>query len=420
MKGIIFTLALAGGGVIIAPFRPFIALLIYVCFSIIKPNFLWKNLVPEYNYSRYVALALLIGWALRGFGDWRLGRARGVVYALIAFFCYSSLSALAAPDKTLSLAWVEAMAKIVLPCVVGVTLIDSVAKLRQLAWVMMLSQGYLAFEFNLRYRSGITEPTAYGFGGMDEVSVGIAMVTATGLAVFLGLTSQALWKRALCLFLALCMIHFQMFTMTRGGMLGLAVAGAVGFVLIPKRPRDYVLIILLLLVSARLAGKNVREEFGTIFAREDRRDNSAESRIGYWKACLDMMIHHPLTGVGPQHFPLHSHEYGFEPMREAHTLWLTIGAEDGIPALILLLTYYGLCSARLWSLLRARGAPLDPWLITGARMVLTSLAGFVLSAQFVALDLLEQPYYVCLLGAGVLKLADRPESWESVVEVGRA
>ena len=39
----------------------------------------------------------------------------------------------------------EETAKIVLPFVVGITIIDSFDKLKALAWVIMLSQGYVAY-----------------------------------------------------------------------------------------------------------------------------------------------------------------------------------------------------------------------------------------------------------------------------------
>jgi hypothetical protein len=40
-------------------------------------------------------------------------------------------------------------------------------------------------------------------------------------------------------------------------------------------------------------------------------------------------------------------------------------------------------------------------------MVIASLCGFAVAAQFVSLDFLEPPYYIALLGAGVLKLSTR-------------
>ena len=46
----------------------------------------------------------------------------------------------------------------------------------------------------------------------------------------------------------------------------------------------------------------------------------------------------------------------------------------------------------------------DPWFSYIARMHVASLLGFIIAAQFLSADLLEHPYYINLLGAGLLKL----------------
>src|SRR5262249_25648756 len=82
-KGLIFTYLLTYGGAAASLYRPFYGLLVYICFAIVRPEAMWYWAVPEGNYSRIVAIALLVGWALHGFGSWKLGRAKGVVVALI-------------------------------------------------------------------------------------------------------------------------------------------------------------------------------------------------------------------------------------------------------------------------------------------------------------------------------------------------
>ena len=47
-------------------------------FGILKPEDLWHWSVPAGNYSRIIAVALLIGWALTGFGNWSLGRGKAL------------------------------------------------------------------------------------------------------------------------------------------------------------------------------------------------------------------------------------------------------------------------------------------------------------------------------------------------------
>ena len=121
MKGLIFTYVLTYGGALASLYRPFIGLLIYICFALINPEQLWFWAVPRANYARIVAIALLVGWAIQGFGDWRFGRARGIVYSLLAFLLIWIFDGAFAVDKERGLAGIENLLKIVLPFIAGVT-----------------------------------------------------------------------------------------------------------------------------------------------------------------------------------------------------------------------------------------------------------------------------------------------------------
>src|SRR2546421_12884707 len=124
MKGLIFTYLLTYGGAVVSLVRPYHGFLIYVCFGILKPESLWHWSVPQGNYSRIVAMGLLAGWALQGFGNWQLGRAGTIVRALVGFWIWGILSAACAPQPEVGWQFVEAMAKIVLPFLVGITTIQ--------------------------------------------------------------------------------------------------------------------------------------------------------------------------------------------------------------------------------------------------------------------------------------------------------
>ena len=408
MKGALFTYVLAYGGAFVALFNPFIGVLVYVAFGVLKPELLWSwSLSGGGRFSLIVAAALCLGWLFKGFGSWQFGAARPIVAAFLGFWVWSMLSAAAAPNQHAAWTFVSGMWKIVLPFVVGLTLIESVKQVKQLAWVLMLVQGYLALEFNLSYYSGFNVVQHHGFGGMDNNTVAISMVTSAGLALFLGLGADRWWHTALAFVAAVLMIHVVLFSFSRGGMLAALVLGLVSFVIIPKRPRYTVIFALAALLAIRLAGPEVRARFATAFVDERQLDFSAQSRVELWRICWDLMREHPLLGVGPEHFGLVVHEYGWPSGKEAHTLWLQTGAELGFPGLLFLLTFYAACIVRLWPLTRRRDG-LDPWFGHAARMVIAALMGFAISAQFVTVEGVELPYYVTLIGAGVLKLASAP------------
>lgn len=408
MKGLLFTYLMTYGGAAASLFKPYYGLLIYICFSIIKPEALWFWAVPQGNYSRIIALALLTGWALQGFGNWRLGRAGAIVGALFGFWIWQILSTMQADFPDASLARVEAFSKMALPFCVGVTLIDSVQKLKQLAWVIVLSHAYIAYDFNMAYYGGFNRLREDGFGSMDNNCMAITFVTCTGLAFFLGLNAARLWQKGLAFASVALMIHCVCFSFSRGGLLGLIITALISFVLIPKKPRHYLLFALMVLLAMRLAGPQVMERFGTTFADKQTRDFSAQERLDLWKTCIGIMGQSPIFGLGPDNFPLHAHLYGFPRGKIAHTLWLQMGAENGIIGLGFLILFYALCVVRLWPMVREKHPVADPWLRDTARMVIASITGFAVAAQFVSLTALESPYYVVLLGAGALKLSSVP------------
>jgi O-antigen ligase len=332
-----------------------------------------------------------------------------VVFALLGFWSWGMVSAAAAPNQMVAWVFVEELTKIMLPFLVGITTINSVRQLKQLAWVILLSQGYVAYELNMSYLGGFNRVVEIGFGGMDNNCVAIAMNSCIGLAFFLGVYAERWWQKAVALGMALLMAHVILFSFSRGGMLGLIITGAIAFFLIPKRPVHFAVLVVAVLVMVRLAGPEVRERFIkrfiSSFADKESRDASAESRMELWSNCLDCTARHPVLGLGPRHFPLVAPQYGWTPGKEAHTTWLQVAAELGLPGLFFLALFYSLCVARLVPVMRPFSEVPDPWLRYLACMVVASIVGFAVSAQFVTLSGLEHPYYVTLVGAGVLKLS---------------
>jgi O-antigen ligase len=412
VKGLIFTYGLCYGGAVVALFNPFVGLLVYVCFAIVKPEALWYWSVPEGHYSKIIAIGLLLGWARQGFGNWRLGKATGIAVAFAVLWLWSIVSALAAPNQERAWYFVETMLKFLLPFLVGVSLIDSVKKLKQLTWVIVLSQSYLALEFNQYYYfGGINYIRDVGFAGMEEGSITIGMVGALGLAIHLILDSETWWQKAIAFVCSGCLVNVTLLSFSRGGMLGMISVGVAALIVVPKRPKHLAVLAAGGAIALSLAGKDVMTRFSTIFRDSATRDVSAESRLVLWGNCWDAMLRHPLLGVGPWQFPLVAQsDYGWPQLKEGHSLWLQIGAELGVPGFVCLVAFYALGLLRLWPIARGRNSVQDPWLRLAARMVVTSTIGFAVAAQFISLWALELPYYAMLIGAGVIKLQSAPET----------
>ena len=424
--GLLFTLLMTYGGSVVAIFRPYYGFLIYVCFSIIRPESLWFWSVPPGNYSRIIAISFLIGWALHGFGNWSLGSARRPTLALAAFWGWAAISTVFCDFPEVGITFLDNMGKIVLPAIAGLTLINTRRDVYLLAWTIVASFGYVAYDLNNAYFSGFNRLMEIGFGGMDNNSITIGMVAGVGFAFFLGLSETVWWRRYLAYGAAAYMTHCVFFSMSRGGMLGLCVVGIATAVVIPKSLKNIGLVVLGASIAIAMTGPEVLYRFSSIGNNtslvagvdEAQADWSAESRKHLWGICLRMVAESPVVGKGPDHFPLLVDRYqvgsiykdAFGKGKEAHTLWLQIAAELGIPGVTFLALFYLLTMWELWKF--ARHDKMDSQGLTPgapARMVWASLAGFVVSAQFVSLEGLELPYYITVVGLGSLKLATTTE-----------
>jgi O-antigen ligase len=391
----ILTLFGAVGGLL----QPYAAFLVYVAFGILKPEVVWFGSVPPGNYSRIVAVGMLVGWAFRLFGNWNFGRGRAIIIALLLFLGWAQVGGLFARNQLVSDEFLDSMTKIIVPCFVGLTLIDSVAKLKQLAWVITLSVGYVAFRENETY---FTAPLVH----RDNV---IAHTMAIGVSIgfFLGLYSAHWWQSIIAYACAALMVHGVEIHNSRGAMLGILVLGLGTFILMEKKPRHYWMFCLGVLAALMLAGTDVQERFSSIFASEEQRDASAESRLQFWAGMLRGIRAHPVFGVGPDHWHLVSEEYGLPPHREGHNVWLQVAAEHGLPGIFFLVTFYVLTMKRLLPLARRKEKAADPWIGLLACTVLATILGYMTEAVFGSFRTLEAAYYIGILGAGTLMMQDR-------------
>ncbi len=236
--GLIFTLIMTYGGAVVGLFRPYYGFLIYVAFSILRPESLWHWSVPASNYSQIIAISFLLGWVLSGFGNWNFGLARRPMQALVCFLLWAAVSTATCQNTELGINFLDNMSKIVLPCLVGLTLINNRRDIYLLAWTIVGSLGYVAYDLNMSYFSGFNRLQEVGFGGMDNNSLTIGFVAGVGFAFFLGLSETTLWRRYLAFAAAAFMTHCVFFSFSRGGMLGLVFVGMATAILIPKTPKN--------------------------------------------------------------------------------------------------------------------------------------------------------------------------------------
>lgn len=135
-------------------------------------------------------------------------------------------------------------------------------------------------------------------------------------------------------------------------------------------------------------------------------DNSLLSRATETLAAALVIVDHPVIGVGPDMFPIHYEEYANvvgilirnDAAREAHNLYLGIGAELGIPGLVVFLL---IAVVTVRALLRARRMSIDrrPDLERLATPFLLALMTYYVTGMFLHLSF-GRFYWLILAVAG--------------------
>lgn len=190
-------------------------------------------------------------------------------------------------------------------------------------------------------------------------------------------------------------------TFSRGAAVGLlALVVAVAALRLVRARHLIGIVLALALVLAAFPQYTVRlgtlGEIGALAGEDVNRGavgGAVLSRVTETLAAGLVIVDHPLIGVGPDMFNIYYEEYAEDvgllvrqdAFREAHNLYLGIGAELGIPGLIVFMIVF-LVTARM--LLRARRASIDrrPDLERLATPFLLSLMTYAVTGMFLQLS----------------------------------
>jgi probable O-glycosylation ligase (exosortase A-associated) len=417
MKGFLFVYALVALGVIGAFRNPLIPLGVYVCFAVLRPQSMWGFAGDLGGISYIVALAALTSWAVRGFGSWQFGsRGWPIVFSLLAFSVWATLSAaLVADNGPVAWRWVESLWKFVLPFLAGATLLRSQEWTRRMLWIIVLSQGYVAYEMNYSYFvEGQNRVQEFGYGGMDNNSFGIGLAATLASAVALAITSKKWALKGVALACAAFILHTTLLTFSRGAMLGLIAVGVAAFLILEKRPKQLALVAIALVVTLQLIGPELMARFESAFVETEQLDGSAAGRLQLWRDCLTVAFANPIFGIGPNHWPLVAESFGWTPFKSGHSVWMQTSAELGFPGVAFLALFFGLTFVMLWPIARTKSrAPADREWSALAIGVMLGIVGYCVSGQFVTLTGLETPYYLAMVGVGLL--VNRPQETAQTV-----
>jgi O-antigen ligase len=204
---------------------------------------------------------------------------------------------------------------------------------------------------------------------------------------------------------------------SRGGLLALLVTSCfvlVGFTTVPKRWRLSGLTIVLLLVAATGSDRYWMQMQTIVHPSADYNETSETGRIQTWRRGLVYMADHPVFGVGANNFwfaegtisPLAERQKYGRAVRwgAAHTSFVQVGAELGVPGLLLFIGIVGstfACLRRVardgtWTDSASGQRPL-------AHSLMAALVAFLVGAFFLSLAYTEMLYTLVAIAVGLAK-----------------
>lgn len=253
------------------------------------------------------------------------------------------------------------------------------------------------------------------FENPNDLAVNLAINWPLCLSFFLlarGPIKKSLWALSLAAILVALTA-----TYSRSGFIAIAVGGLIALWHFGIRGRRIGLVLLAGVGSVVLllaVPSHYRERLSTILTmKEDigphgemMSGGSSEGRLELLRLSLEMMKNHPLVGVGPGNFPVVAGSW-----HVAHNTYTEMGAEAGIPALMLFLLYLWAARRNLRWALKSTTYKDDKEfrIFTGA--LAASFGAYVVGAFFSDTAYNLFPYFLVAYTTGLYRIAyPSPES----------
>lgn len=312
-------------------------LFLFTMMLYIRPNDLVPGAFETFQIVKIVAIFTILAYIgsqmSRGkpITIWPLEMKMLAVILLLAI----AFTPLAVSPKTSIETLSDSFFKVVTIFVLMLNLIDTRARLRSFMKLLIFCGVFVAASAVLNYFRGATalnnsgelvRIAGYGtfFSNPNELAMTVNLIMP--FAVVFGLTSRGI-KRIAFFLMAALLAFAVVVSFSRGGFLGLV---AIGGVLMWKAGRGKRLVTIM--ASLLIAGAFVvsmpsgyGDRIFTILHNSEDKTNSAQERQQLLARGLDVIVHHPIIGVGVGN-------YGIYSIRQlvAHNSYIEVAAELGL------------------------------------------------------------------------------------------
>jgi O-antigen ligase len=138
---------------------------------------------------------------------------------------------------------------------------------------------------------------------------------------------------------------------------------------------------------------------------ESHGEGSLQARSQLLRKSISLMLHHPIFGIGPGNFPAVTGEW-----RVAHNTYTELGAEAGIPALLLFLALLGSSMRRVRSVRKLPSYVTDLEVRLWASALWAAITGYAVGAMFASTEYNLFPYFIVGYICALYQIASNPET----------
>jgi O-antigen ligase len=265
----------------------------------------------------------------------------------------------------------------------------------------------------------------------DANDLATLIATAMPLGLYFALAHRRLVLRLLAVAGILVLVVALIRSGSRGGFLAfLAIVAFIllGFTTVPARARVAGLVVILGVLGATASDKYWIQMQTIIHPHEDYNLTDDAGRVKIWERGIGYMLGRPVFGVGMGNFqtaegtlsPLARARESGRGVRwgAAHNMFVQIGAELGLPGLLLFIGLIGSLFAALRRVARsaARAGPAGSDVSRLAQSLMTALVGFVVGSFFLSLAYADMLYTLAALAMALAKVARPPTvpAWQVV------
>jgi putative inorganic carbon (HCO3(-)) transporter len=307
--------------------------------------------------------------------------------------------------------WLDYMARLILVCLLAVTILNTRKRLLIAAGVFATALGLHASKVGVMIllTGGFRLLEGFGgsFGDNNEYALGVVMglpflvATAQNFDAIRGQWPSALrWAWWASVPLSILTI---IATYSRGGAVALAAAALV-FLALQRRKFIGILFLGALAILAVTFADSLpgyRDRLETV--QTDTEESSAMGRLHYWRTALAISKDYPL-GIGLRNFEQMYDQYDSSGgahghHRAVHNSHLQVLVELGIPGLIVWMSLFGYS---IFAAVRLRRGAKDParspqdrlFCFTLGNAFLTSLAGFLIGGSFLSMALNDATWFI--------------------------